>query len=149
MMSNVFWGWVISLHLMSTFMMAGLVLLVQVVHYPFFAFVPPSVFVDMHKAHTTQITYIVGPLMLIELASAVVAVYLQPTPLWWTCLALSGLCFALTGWLAVPQHNILATGWNAQAHARLVATNIWRTLCWLLHAALAGGWLARRLSGTD
>ena len=139
------WSWATSLHCLTTAMMAGLVLLVHVVHYPLFSYVSPVRFADMHRAHATRITYIVGPLMLAELMSAAVVVYLQFTWFWCACLALSCLCFLLTGLLAVPLHSTLARGWNEAAFLRLVKSNICRTLVWLLHAAMLGGWLAGTL----
>jgi hypothetical protein len=44
---------------------------------------------------------------------------------------------AATVALAVPQHRRLGAGFDASAHARLVACNWVRTLAWSVHAGIA------------
>ena len=66
-------AWVLIAHVGATLAMTGLIWLIQCVHYPLFAQVGAEAFQDYHARHTQWITPIVGPLMLIELGTAVLA----------------------------------------------------------------------------
>lgn len=123
----------------TTLPMVGLIWFVQVVAYPLFALVGPAEFARYHQAHSTLITWIVGPLMLVELAAALAWTFdtggLVPRSV-----ALAGLGCVVLAWLvtvlaSVPQHAILAQGFDARAHASLVATNWLRTLAWTVRGA--------------
>jgi hypothetical protein len=97
-------------------------------------------FVDYEAAHKVRITYIVFPAMLLELGTAVALLWLRPdvVPPWmvWTGLALVGVVWASTAFVQVPLHNTLSSGFDADAHARLVASNWVRTVAWTLRAGL-------------
>ena len=54
----------------STLPLVGLIWLVQVVSYPLFLRVGRADFATYHEAHARLITYVVGPLMLAELAAS-------------------------------------------------------------------------------
>ena len=125
--------------------MTGVGLLVHLVHYPLFAHVAAEQFVAFHRAHSARITWIVAPLMGLELATGAALVALQPQAFWMGCVSLSALCFVATGLLAVPQHTLLGRGWDAAAHMRLVRTNWLRTLGWTLHSVILVAWLVRAL----
>jgi hypothetical protein len=129
--------------LASTLPLVGLIWFVQVVAYPLFALVDPAHFEQYHQAHSAWITWLVGPLMLVELAAAGLWV-LAPDPNVPRWLPLVGLALVVLAWLvtvflSVPQHNILAGGFDGQAHRVLVATNWLRTLAWTARAALLLG----------
>jgi hypothetical protein len=140
----------VVVHAAATLILVGLILTVQFVHYPLFARVGAERFGGYQSAHTRRIGPIVMPLMLIELATAVLIAWHVP-PGWtpaaaWTGLALVGAIWATTALASVPAHRALAEGWNAQAHARLVGTNWIRTLAWLGRGALVAWTLVRSLS---
>jgi hypothetical protein len=129
-------------HLAATLALAGLIWTVQLVHYPLFAGVGAEGFAAYEAAHQTRITWLVGPLMLVELGAAVVlAAGLGPegVPGWmiWTGLALLGVIWSSTALVQVPLHRVLGDGFEASAHARLVATNWVRTAAWTARAGLA------------
>lgn len=128
-------------HLAVTLVMTGVIWVVQLVHYPLFAGVGAGGFTAYAAAHQTRITWIVGPLMLAELGTAVALVAgLAPAevPPWmtWTGLALVGVVWASTAFLQVPAHAALGAGFDAEVHARLVASNWIRTAAWTLRAGL-------------
>ena len=45
-------------------------------------------------------------------------------------LPLLALIWISTGFVQIPLHNTLTTGFDAHAHRRLVTTNWWRTAAW-------------------
>ena len=92
------------------------------------------------KLHNQRITWLVGPLMLAEMATAVLLL-LRPTalfpPAWaWVGLILLGGIWFSTFALQVPQHTLLADGFDPQAHHRLVVTNWIRTAGWTARSLL-------------
>jgi hypothetical protein len=132
-------------HAVVTWILVGLILTVQCVHYPLFAKVGAAEFAAYEAAHSTRITWLVMPLMCIELAVAAALAYSTPAaiPQW---SAYAGLALVISIWLStfllqVPQHAILARGWDAQAHAVLVATNWLRTIAWLLRGGVGAWWV--------
>ena len=50
--------------------LVGLIWTIQLVHYPSFSFVAEDHFLEFHRHHTRSITWVVMPLMLVELALA-------------------------------------------------------------------------------
>lgn len=127
-------------HAAATFIMLGVILVVQVVHYPLFARVGSEPFPAYQAEHMTRITWIVFPAMTVELVAAVLLVWWRPPglPAWlvWTGLGLVALIWGSTGLLQVPLHRTLTDGFDAAAHQRLVATNWIRTAAWSARAGL-------------
>jgi hypothetical protein len=125
----------------ATWFLVGLIWMVQVVHYPLFARVGPAEFPAYHAAHSSLITWVVGPLMLLELCTTLLLLTQWPTSLpgWvaWLGLALLGVIWLTTLLVSVPLHARLAGGFEAQAHALLVGTNWIRTLAWTARGLLS------------
>ncbi|MEM1127274.1 MAG: hypothetical protein AAGI71_11535 [Bacteroidota bacterium] len=132
---------VLLAHTASTLIMLGVILIVQVVHYPLFAKVGTDGFVAYERQHARLITFIVLPTMVIELATAVALAWFQPygLPAWqvWSGLGLVGVIWVSTAFLQVPAHAALATGFDAAVHRRLVSTNWIRTVAWMARSVLA------------
>jgi hypothetical protein len=132
-------------HAAVTLVLVGLILTIQIVHYPLFAKVGAAEFPAYEAAHSIRITVLVMPLMGIELLLAAVLAFFTPPaiPPWsaWTGLALVVAIWLSTFFLQVPQHAILGRGWDAQAHASLIATNWVRTIAWTLRGGLAVWWV--------
>jgi hypothetical protein len=118
----------------STWFLVGLIWTIQIVHYPLFAAVGVDRFVAYEASHTRLITWVVGPVMLVEAATAGLFVAMRPAsiPAWipWTGLGLVILIWISTAVLQVPDHAKLANGFDATAHAHLVGTNWLRTIAW-------------------
>jgi hypothetical protein len=118
----------------STWFLVGLIWTIQIVHYPLFAAVGVDRFVAYEASHTRLITWVVGPVMLVEAATAGLFVAMRPAsiPAWipWTGLGLVILIWISTAILQVPDHAKLANGFDAAAHAHLVGTNWLRTIAW-------------------
>ena len=131
-------------HAGTTLFMTGLIWTIQVVHYPLFAHVGVEGYERYQQLHVQRITWVVMPIMLAELACAGLLLRsdINTHPLLWLASALLALIWASTGFLQVPAHEALASGWNAEAHARLVVSNWVRTLAWSARSVIAL-WLLR------
>lgn len=133
--------WLLLAHAGATLMMAGAIWIVQVVHYPLFARVGLEGFAAYENAHSALITLVVMPTMLVELGTAAWLIVQRPesTPLWLAVagLALVGVIWFSTFFLQVPQHTVLAGGFDPDAHRILVSTNWIRTAAWSIRAVLA------------
>ncbi len=127
--------------------MTGIIWFVQVVHYPLFSSVGGSAFAAYQAGHTRLTTWVVAPLMLLELATALLLFRVRPPgatdAALWLGLVLLAVVWASTFFLQVPRHELLATGFDAAAHRALVLTNWLRTGAWSARAALVL-WLAAR-----
>lgn len=141
--------WVV--HVLSVAWMTGLIWVIQRVHYPLMTEVDAARFAEFHASHSRLITPVVGVPMLLQAGSAALLWMLAPPTLspWvrFACVAGTAVVFLATAFLSVPAHGVLSGGFDADAHARLVATNWVRTVAWSLHllvAALATvQWLLR------
>ena len=126
------------IHAMSTCAMTGLIWFVQIVHYPLMGRVGIAGYEHYQDAHMKRTTWVVAPLMLTELASAVALLFVLGVTIW----TIAGLIMLVLIWvstaaLQVPAHNRMLKGFDADAHRRLVGTNWVRTLLWSARAILA------------
>ncbi|MDG2422981.1 MAG: hypothetical protein P8M22_03280 [Phycisphaerales bacterium] len=128
----------------STFGMLGVIWLVQIGTYPLLVHVPADNFVKYQSAHMYRITFVVGPLMLVEAGTAAWLLFLPlnecGTNLAWIGMGLVFLLWISTLILQVPCHWKLEKGRDDKAISRLVATNWVRTLGWTARAVVVG-WL--------
>ncbi|PQJ34478.1 hypothetical protein BSZ35_07595 [Salinibacter sp. 10B] len=128
-------------HAAATLTMWGVILVVQLVHYPLFRHVGPTSYETYQSEHMRRITWIVAPVMTTELVTAGWLAWQVPsgvpTGLAWTGLGLVLFIWATTGLLQVPLHSRLLHGFDAEAHRRLVHSNWLRTGAWTLRAGLA------------
>lgn len=135
---------ILAAHAFSTLSMVGLIWFIQVVHYPMFALVGADAFQRYEQVHARLTTYVVAPLMLVELATAVMLVQNRPghiDAVWaWLGLILVGTIWLSTWFLQVPAHNVLANGFDAAVHSRLVNTNWLRTIAWTSRGLLVVWW---------
>lgn len=135
------------MHAAATLALVGLIWTVQVVHYPLMAHVGAAGYRAFQAAHERRITVVVGPLMLVEAASAALLALAPPAGasrvLAWLGLGLVLVVWALTQWVSVPCHARLRAGFDAAAHRRLVRTNWLRTAAWTARGALALALLAQ------
>ncbi len=130
----------------TTFALTGLIWLVQLVHYPGFASVDSDQFNSFHAMHSTRITLIVAPLMLVELLASAAWCFDDPRRVTaFIGLALLAIIWASTAFLQVPLHNQLASGLSASLIDRLVRTNWVRTVAWSARSVLVVTWLLAAL----
>lgn len=131
--------WLSLTHAFATIAMTGVIWFVQVVHYPLFAAVGAEQFLAFEARHVRRTTWVVAPLMLVELATTA-ALALAPAtrgPLTWSGIALLAVAWLSTAFLQVPLHRRLERGFDPDAARRLVATNWIRTVAWTARTAVA------------
>lgn len=130
----------LTAHISSTFMMTGIIWLIQLVHYPLFKFVGKEKYSEFHIAHMNWITPIVAPTMIVELLTAIYLVVNPPenvdTKILWFGATLVAVVWASTFFLQVPLHEKLAQGFDSETHAALVNTNWIRTIGWTFRGAI-------------
>lgn len=140
---------VLVVNLVATAFMTGLIWCVQVAHYPLMSGWPHDDFGRWEAMHRGRIGAVVVPVMLVEGATAALLLACRPAgvPAWlsWAGAAVLVAIWASTFLVQVPLHDRLSGGWDAAAHARLVATNWVRTVLWsarlgLVTAMLAAAW---------
>lgn len=128
----------VSLFLVQFFSCAfltGLIWLVQGVHYPAFKFVKENKFASFHAFHSRSITYIVAPVMLAELTTALALAWLMGNVFFTLNLLSVVVLWLLTAFVSVPIHQNLAQGFDPGLVRSLVTTNWPRTLLWSLRSA--------------
>lgn len=139
-------------HATATVAMLGVILVVQVVHYPLFRHVGQASYATYQAEHMRRITWVVAPLMTVELGTALLLVWTPPLglPPWmaWVGFTLVLFIWGTTGLVQVPLHSRLTEGFDAAAHRRLVRTNWLRTVFWILRAALVLWMLVAAFSET-
>lgn len=113
--------------------MTGLIWLVQLVHYPAFKFVGPQNFFAFHRFHSQRISWIVVPVMTLEVATGVLLV-IKGLDYAVINLVLLAFLWLATGVLSVPLHNKLSHSLNDNLIHRLILTNWPRTILWSLRS---------------
>lgn len=122
---------ILLMHLFSCFFMTGLIWLIQLIHYPAMRHIKKESFSAFHLFHSQRITFIVGPVMTLEFATAV-SIFFQHNLNTWSSLNLIGvlIIWGATAFLSVPAHNKLAQNYNEQTLQSLINTNWIRTMTW-------------------
>lgn len=122
--------------------MCGLIWFVQVVHYPMFARVVGEQSRKYTLEHQQRTTLVVGPLMLVELAAALLIAVHPPMGIG-RPVAVVGLAMVLAIWLStalvqMPLHARLSRdGHDPAVIDALVRTNWARTALWSARALLS------------
>jgi hypothetical protein len=128
-------------HLVSTLLMVGVIVYVQVVHYPLMSRVGPECFVDYERGHASRTGLVVIPLMLVELGTAVWLMADPPAAALcvpaWIGGGLLAVIWLSTATLQAPAHGRLARGFDARVHRRLVVSNWIRTVAWVARIPVA------------
>lgn len=116
-------------HTFSCWFMTGAIWLVQILVYPNFKLIGKTEFQKCHQFHTNRITWIVAPLMTIELSSGIwMALKSTSQPLYWNVFSIL-LVWILTATVNVPAHNRLLFDLDYSKN-KLVLGNWPRTVIW-------------------
>ena len=127
------------LNLISTSVLVGVILVIHFVHYKTFIFIDKSYFEEFHISHIKSISYIVVPLMLVEIIVAFfLFVGIQMGMIfeeWHRVLILVNLICVISVWavtffLCVPAHNELSSGKNNALIFKLIEANKARVILW-------------------
>ena len=119
-------------NLTATAVMTGLIWTIQLVHYPFFHRLEKEKFNLHMDEHRKKISFIVLPVMLIELVTSVGLVLMESSFRGALVIGLLMLIFIWfsTALLQVPSHNKLASGYSKKEADKLVKFNWIRTILW-------------------
>ena len=123
---------IIDLQLWSCVFMTGLIWTIQLVHYPSFHHIKIDKFSQFEGFHSNRISWIVLPVMSVELLTAVVLIFLLTESL-----ILIGVNFLSVAaiWLITLHvsariHTKLMSGYNESLVNQLIFTNWARTFLW-------------------
>jgi hypothetical protein len=132
----------------ATMAMVGIVWFAQVVHYPLFAKVDPGSFVKYQNFNLFRTVFIVVPLQMVEMGTALLLVWKTPAGLLplqvWLNLILIILIWCSTAFLQVPRHYRLTRGFDVKGINFLVSTNWIRTISWSLRSVIVL-WMVKNL----
>jgi hypothetical protein len=124
------------IHAASTWFMAGLIWTMQLIHYPALDGASPETF----ARNIRRTSALVAPVMLVELACAVLLAAVPPfgrRAEAWTGLGLLSLIGSSTAFVQFPLHRRLARAWDADGFARLRRTNWLRVALWTARGFIA------------
>jgi hypothetical protein len=148
-------SWLLLVHAAATLVMTGLIWFVQIVHYPLFSAVGSAESPAYARAHQRLTTAVVGPVMLVEAACAVLL--LVPTlsggappngrALVWFGATLLAAIWLSTALLQIPAHARLLDGYDPAVGRGLVDGNWIRTACWSARSVIALLLVRQSMSG--
>ena len=115
--------------------MTALIWVIQIVHYPSFQFVSTDNFIEFEKFHVSRITYIVAPMMILEILTAMVLLK-DLNFLFILNFILLVLIWASTFFLSVPLHEKLLKHHSYKDIKKLIYTNWPRTILWSTRSIL-------------
>jgi hypothetical protein len=121
--------------------MFGVIWIMQIVHYPLMRFVSGEQFARFETAHRVRISWVVGPLMLIEGVCVLAFLFAPPAglPWWlpWVGAGVETVAIGTTAFVSAPLHERLNANFDQATLNRLIATNWIRTIAWTCRAAVA------------
>ena len=127
-----------STHLVCTSVMVGIIWVIQLVHYPSFHFIRKDIYASFQKFHTDKIAIIVAPVMLIELITGVLLIYMETNI---DIVLIVSLVILLAIWILTAiyfykAHQNLMSGYNKEIINQLIKLNWIRTLLWTFRLIL-------------
>ena len=134
-------------HAFGCFAMTGIIWLVQTLVYPNFRLLNASDFSEFHNFHSRRITWVVAPLMGLELSTGVLLGPVMDYSVYWIMNLTSVLLtWGLTGLLNVPSHNKLKAE-DPESKNRLILLNWPRLVVWSIRTAWVSWLLLLNMNG--
>jgi len=121
-----------DIHFLSTSLMVGIIWVIQLLHYPTFHFIKESDYVEFQHFHMQRISFIVVPVMIIELLSGFMMVYYFRSNLLILCLIILLVIWLITFVFFTKLHQSLLGGYDKIIVDKLVQINWSRTVLWSL-----------------
>ena len=121
-----------DIHFLSTSLMVGIIWVIQLLHYPTFHFIKESDYVEFQHFHMQRISFIVVPVMIIELLSGFMLVYYFRSNLLILCLIILLVIWLITFVFFTKLHQSLLGGYDKIIVNKLVQINWSRTVLWSL-----------------
>ena len=125
-----------NLHALGAHGMTGVIWIIQLLVYPGFKYTEATQWITHHKAHTTRITFVVFPLMVVQLATAALLYVNDKNEVNLIQLGIAIAVWATTALIFIPLHNQLARRPDHKVIRKLVSLNWIRTILWTLGSAL-------------
>ena len=122
----------LEVNFISTSVMVGVIWVIQLLHYPSFHFINEKKYIEFQHFHMQRISFIVVPVMLIELASALLLSYFFRSSLTIILLALLLGIWGITFIFFTNMHQKLTNGYDPSIVDKLVKINWPRTALWSL-----------------
>ena len=122
----------LKVNFISTSVMVGVIWVIQLLHYPSFHFINDQKYIEFQHFHMQRISFIVVPVMLIELASALLLAYFFESSLTIILLALLLGIWGITFIFFTNMHQKLTNGYDRANVDSLVKINWSRTALWSL-----------------
>lgn len=121
----------LTAHFAITWMIIGLIWVIQIIVYPQFMRVGSAEFRVYHFAHCRRIGFMIVPMFLIELGTAAWLFYegMRSTPFLISLGTFPLICLSTALWQA-PMHTQLTNGRDDAVIRHLIATNWLRTFAW-------------------
>ena len=120
----------LKVNFISTSIMVGVIWVIQLLHYPSFHFINDQKYIEFQHFHMQRISFIVVPVMLIEVASALLLAYFFGSSLTIILLALVLCIWGITFIFFTNMHHKLTEGYDHSIVDRLVKINWFRTALW-------------------
>lgn len=100
-----------------------LIWIIQILHYPSFLYIDKTQFHSFELFHTKRITFIVAPLMILELIIGIFHFHFITT-------GIIVLIWLSTFFIQVPCHDKLKLGYDKKIIEKLIHSNWIRTILW-------------------
>ena len=121
-----------KVHFLSTSLMVGIIWVIQLLHYPAFHFIKESDYVEFQHFHMQRISFIVVPVMILELFTAFMLVYYIRSNLLILCMIILLFIWFITFVFFTKLHQSLLDGYDKTIVDKLVKINWSRTILWSL-----------------
>lgn len=132
-------NFIFLVHLSATLYLVGVIWIIQILVYPLMANVGAEGYAAYHNLHTSRITPIVAPAMILELLTAIYLAFTSFEAIdrryFWFGLVLVLIIWLSTFLVQVPLHEKLGTSFDSDVQRKLVQTNWIRTIAWSLRGA--------------
>ena len=110
--------------------LVSLVFMTQFITYPTFLHIDKDKFSEYHRKYVNNISFIVAPVMLIELLTLLLIAYFSKDFLIIKSLILLLVIWLTTFFIMIPSHNKISKSFNKKEINRLINYNWIRTILW-------------------
>ena len=110
--------------------LVSLVFMTQFITYPTFLHIDKDKFSEYHQKYVNNISFIVAPVMLIELITLFLLAYFSKDFLIIKSLILLLVIWLTTFFIMIPSHNKISKTFNKKEINRLINYNWVRTILW-------------------
>ena len=118
------------IQIVSNSYLVSLVLMTQFITYPTFLYIDKDKFSEYHRKYVNNISFIVAPVMLIELLTLLLIAYFSKDFLIIKSLILLLVIWLTTFFIMIPSHNKISKTFNKKEINRLINYNWVRTILW-------------------